>query len=119
MKKYSVPADVKNEIRKAISSYSGTRKKIGFVSAKNILDNGDLTFANLKKLKHEYETGDSVTKALLGGEKFKSFVDTELDKESKKNRRHKDAREITGIKNPHRRPKNSFLKEIINKNLTR
>ena len=80
-KNYPVPQDVRKYVNGVLVSHPHGD---GVKRAKNIINNGYLTYQALKKLKHDFETlrlkeTNPMQYELAGGDLMKAFVDTTLN----------------------------------------
>lgn len=88
-KTYSVPSDVLKYIQRVLVSHPQGN---GVKRAKFVLKNGVLTYQELKRLKHDFETmTDKVQYALAGGELMKGFIDRTLNADRSAVEREKEA----------------------------
>lgn len=101
-KKYNIPIDVINKIRVAISNSNGST---GIKRAKFLVNNGQITYQNLKRLKNFFDyfnvqNGDRTQYELAGGDLMRNFIEQTLNRDRDAVNRSKEIKRDVNV-NPY------------------
>lgn len=104
---FTIPDELLSKLKSILNSFNGNESTKGYSRLKNLVDNGELSYEQMKRIKHFFDYAkpdDNITEYRLnGGESMKKWVDDNLNGEREKIDHHKEIRKDQGEKNMYRK----------------